>query len=173
MRRPALRSVVRLVAAGAATATLLTGVAACGEDGDDESSSESTDDSGVVATDESEAAETEDGGETEDDDEVNEIEVNDDLGPDFPVDEIPVIDGENSLLTEAGGWLVTVDLEGADLDASYAAAAGLLEGGGYEAGVDPTSNSGDWTNTDWTVVLLTYPSETDGYVTVQYGITPN
>lgn len=172
MRRPAPRSVVRLVAAGAATATLLTGVAACGDDGDDDTSSESTGDAGVVEREDSEAPATEGGdGETEDDG-LDEIEVNDDLGPDFPIDEIPVIDGENSLLTEAGGWLVTVDFEGGDLDAIYEAAGSLLDGAGFERG-NETGNSGNWTSTDWGVELVTYPSETDGYVTVQYGITPN
>ncbi len=188
MRRPARRSAVRLLGAVAAVLALVLGATACADDGDaEDGSSESEaqdepDEGGVVEesdvdpdevdTDGSFNVETE-GAESDDTDDLNDVEVNDDLGPDFPVEEIPVIDGENSELVEAGGWLVTVDVEGDDLDAIYGAAASLLADAGFEIGPDSTNNSGFWSSADWSVELVTYPSEEDGYATVQYGVTPN
>lgn len=185
MRRPGRRSVVRSIAAATMSATLVLGATACGDDeSDDGSSGETQDEGGVVEerdTDEpsdsggsggSFTVETEGDTTSSDPDQGTNAGLNDELGPDFPIDEIPVIDGDNTELSEAGGWLVTVDVAGEDINGVYDVTAGLLEDAGYEVQGKPTDNSGTWTNGDWYVELVTYPGTADGFVTVQYGVTP-
>lgn len=177
-----LRRALVLPAAAALAVGVLAGCS--GDDGDNgdagsDDSSQSDDASSEDASDDSSDDSSEDDTDTGDtgdtDGDIPDVDFDGDLPEGFPVDEVPLIDGDIAFGTQAGGaYSVTVESDESDLDDVYDEVAEDLSDAGFDEGAKQELGeviAGNFENDDWIVgIAVVTDAVSDGSV-VTYSVT--